>query len=162
MPLKRRSGLILVRLKQPTFAHNDDFTVSGLGQTFDFIVAQSIFSHAGPELVSVTLEDFARCLAPCGVVLATFLTVKRWPGLPVETPGWTYPGCTSYAPERILDLIRRAGLVGRELPWYHPRQTWYAMSLSYDNLPTEADDVHLSGAVLNDKEFAQSRKPKNE
>jgi hypothetical protein len=45
-------------------------------------------------------------------------------------------------------LAEKAGLAGRILPWFHPRQTWFALAHSTDQLPPLSADIHLSGAVL--------------
>jgi len=59
-----------------------------------------------------------------------------------------YPDCVAYKRETVLDFIQDAGLVGRELPWFHPRQQWFAMAHTQEELPAATDDTHLSGIVL--------------
>lgn len=140
-------GSGLIELKAPSFAASSDFAAEAFGVAFDFILAQSIFSHAGPELVDLALQRFKAALAPGGLVLATFIHAAQASQVPQEAPGWTYPGCTSFVPERIAALIAQAGLYGRALPWYHPRQTWYVMAAAAADLPGASMDHHLSGAT---------------
>lgn len=154
--IEREIGQSLVDLKRPSFNDTQQFDTEAFGVQFDFIVAQSIFSHAGPELVAKALSSCARSLGPDGIALVTFIHPDQMPGAPMEAPGWTYPGCTTFEPKRVLELIAAAGLVGRKLPWFHPRQTWYAIAHSREALPSEGLDRHLSGAVLRDAEFAES------
>jgi hypothetical protein len=45
--LDRELGRDIVRVKQPTFSEVDDFRLTVFGRRFDYILAQSIFSHAG-------------------------------------------------------------------------------------------------------------------
>lgn len=147
--IERELGQALIDLKRPTFLHHSDFSASAFGVSFDYILAQSIFSHAGRDLVSRCLADFRSCLNPTGLILATFVE----PQLLGKTEdsgesGWIYPDCVGYRPETVLAVIEDAGLVGRALPWFHPRQTWFAMTYSVAELPAISDDVHLSGAVL--------------
>jgi len=144
-------GRELVKLRQPTFWFNDDFAVAFRGVSFDFILAQSIFSHAGRDLVFKALDEFRLCLNGGGLILATFIEPERL-GLPDENAGsgWTYPGCVTYRHATVLALARSAGLVGRPIPWFHPRQTWFVMARSEADLPAADDDVHLSGIVLRD------------
>lgn len=155
--LSREVGADLARMKSPRFVYSSDFPADDFGVQFDFIVAQSVFSHAGPESVAAALARCSRALSAQGLVLATFIHPHRLPAAPREAPGWTYPGCTTYAPKRILQLIDEAGMTGIALPWWHPRQTWYAIANEATALPTPRDFPHLTGAVLRDPELADSR-----
>ena len=143
--------------KKARFSDSADFDAGGFGVSFDFIVAQSIFSHAGPDMLFQALPRLAAVLAPGGLILATFLCSDLRPEIPPETPGWTYPGCIAYRPETLADLCASAGLIGRRLPWYHPRQTWYAIAARSSDLPPPDMDRHLTGAVLRDPEFVKSQ-----
>jgi SAM-dependent methyltransferase len=142
-------GRSMLALKRPTFLYHSDFSATRFGVTFDYIVAQSIFSHSGREIIAKSLSEFRACLAPSGLVLATFVQPHQL-GETGEYggTGWSYPGCVAYEGDTILGIARDAGLAGRLLPWFHPRQTWFALAHSADQLPSEKDDVHLSGVVL--------------
>lgn len=154
--LSREVGADLVVLKRPRFLHGRDFPADGFGVAFDFILAQSVFSHAGPDLIGPALARCRAALAPHGLMLATFIHPERLPDAPRAAPGWTYPGCTTHEAAAIDGLIGAAGLCGRALPWWHPRQTWYAIAASPDDLPPAAQDMHLTGGTLRDPEFAAS------
>lgn len=154
--IEREVGQQMIDLKAPVFSDRSDFGADGFGIAFDFIVAQSIFSHCGPDLVAQALARFRAALAPGGLILATFILPDALPQAPIEAPGWTYPGCTTFAQDRIAALIARAGLLGRALPWYHPRQTWYVLAREHAELPAVELDRHLSGAVLRAPDFAAS------
>lgn len=149
-------GAEFIRLRAPHLSNNGDFDGSEFGVKFDFIVAQSIFSHTGPELVQQALRNAKRTLHENGLFLATFVHPEKLPDMPQEAPGWSYPECTTFQPKRIMKLIHDEGFFARPLPWYHPRQTWYAIALKKDCLPPASSDIHLSGAVLRDSEFAES------
>lgn len=154
--IARETGPEIIRMRRPVFRYASDFSVDAFGVAFDFIVAQSIFSHAGPDLVAIALSQFAKTLSPSGLVLATFVHPERRPNAPQEAPGWTYPGCTTYPALHIERLMSDAGLIGRCLPWFHPRQSWYVMALDPDALPPQDSDRHLSGVVLRDPQFSGS------
>jgi SAM-dependent methyltransferase len=156
--LSREVGADMVAKKTPVFRHVDDFSADGFGTTFDFIVAQSVFSHTGPELVAKALAAAGRALSPGGLMLATFIDPSRLPAAPREAPGWTYPGCTTYPSARIAELVGEAGLVSRALPWWHPRQTWHAIALRDADLPPVSADRHLTGGILRDPSMAASLK----
>lgn len=154
--IEKELGRDLVKLKQPNFSASSKFDAESFGVKFDFIVAQSIFSHAGPELVHDAFEQIGKTLSRDGLALVTFIHPDQIPGVPIEAPGWTYPGCTTYEPARIMELISAADLAGRRLPWYHPRQTWYVLAVDPSKLPSPDWDRHLSGAVLRDPDFEAS------
>jgi cyclopropane fatty-acyl-phospholipid synthase-like methyltransferase len=140
-----------IRLKKPTFQHNDDFTVDGFGVNFDFIVAQSVFSHAGRDIISKTLRNFKASLAPEGLIVASVGKADSGnTGKEFEGNGWIYPGVVDYKTETVLSLIREAGLYGALLPWFHPHNLgWYVMAHTLKRLPPPSKYPHLSGAVLN-------------
>jgi hypothetical protein len=146
-------GHSIVEVKQPTFLHHSDFSATRFGVTFDFIVAQSIFSHTGPGVVASTLADFRLCLAEHGLILATFIPDGKAGRKADQSDRWVYPGSVSYDFAAVETLISNSGLAGRMLPWFHPRQTWFALAHSVDALPSPSDDVHLSGVVLRDPEL---------
>ena len=60
--IQNEIGEDLIRLKQPRFFNHNDFDASKCGSSFDFIVAQSIFSHAGIDVIEIAVKSMARCL----------------------------------------------------------------------------------------------------
>jgi hypothetical protein len=70
---------------------------------------------------------------------------------------WVYPDCVGYRPSTIRRFGENVGLFVTRIPWYHPRQTWYLFANQIGRLPTNAMMHLLSGAVLFDPEFAESR-----
>jgi SAM-dependent methyltransferase len=149
--INRELGRDIIELKRPTFRYDDDFRPTLFNASFDFIVAQSIFSHTGSDLVVKTVSEFRSCLKPGGLVVATFLLPHQMGGAAEFTgTGWVYPDCVAYEPETILGLIAKGGLAGRQLPWFHPRQTWFVMAHSADALPAPVDDADLSGKLRAD------------
>jgi len=51
-----------IQLKRPRFAYNTDFDCSIFGEKFDYIIAQSIFTHCGPNHFETFLERAAQAL----------------------------------------------------------------------------------------------------
>lgn len=152
--IKNQVGKDLITLKKPHFDHNSDFKTDVFSQQFDFIIAQSIFSHAGSDLISTALHNFNESLKPNGLIAATFIEgVSDFDG-----SGWVYPGCVKYRPSTIKRFAEESGCFVIRIPWYHPRQTWYVLSKEKHRLPNKAMLRHLSGAVLLDQEFVESWK----
>lgn len=147
-------GHALVDLKQPRFNDNSEFRSDVFGVDFDFIIAQSIFSHAGRDLILRGLSGFKAVLKPNGLILATFVPATKEPEYTGD--GWVYPGCVAYNSETILDFAKQTGLHGIPIPWYHPRQDWYLFALDAARLPSEEEAAqHLSGRVLGDASLQQ-------
>jgi len=145
-------GKDMVRIKKPRFDHNSEFQTDVFSQLFDFIVAQSIFSHAGSDLIRLALGNFKTSLKPGGLIAATFIEGPK----DFHGTGWVYPGCVTYRRSTIRRLAEDVGLRIARIPWYHPRQTWYLLAVDKDRLPHHAMLRYLAGAVLSDPEFADS------
>ena len=116
-------GSSLIELRQPTFIHD-----SGLGSLnddvkFDYVVAQSIFSHTAPDLLERWIADVALRLAHDGVFFATVLEGD----VECDDVGWIYPECVEYRLDTVSELATKYGLTFATLTWYHPRQTWCAL-----------------------------------
>jgi Methyltransferase domain len=155
--IRDQVGQDAIDLKKPNFDFNADFNTSVFPGSFDFIVAQSIFSHTGPDLVKLGLRSFRDSLKESGVIAVTFIHGEE----DCDGLGWFYAGQpnnrrVTYKPESILGFAREAGLHARAIPWYHPRQQWYLLARDPGRLPTAAMSVHLTGAVLGDPDFADS------
>lgn len=143
-------GEDIIRIKQPSFYHNDDFQIDPAAGRFDFIMAQSIFSHVGVDLIEAALPPIATALADDGMLLMTVLHPGQDGAAEFHGHGWVYPGCVAHSPQTLSRLFLQAGFTDfRALPWFHPRQTWYALAKRADRLPVLAQDRFLGGAVLN-------------
>lgn len=132
------------RLKTPHFSNSDSFRADVFGEQFDFILAQSIFSHSGPTLTATALNSFGPALRPGGVAAVTFIEGDE------DTPeGWFYTGLTKrgtvrYRTELILRLAHEAGPRAARLPWKHPRQNWWLLGRE---LPSEPELARLVGRL---------------
>lgn len=154
--IHRELGPEFIAMKAPVFSDSATFAARSFGVSFDFILANSIFSHGGPEMLQQALGEFAGSLASGGLILLSLIRSDFQPKIPLEVPGWTYPHCTTYRPETIDRLIAEAGMVGRMIPWFHPLQQWYAIARTVGDLPDASHDQHLRGAILRDPGLAAS------
>lgn len=137
-----------VALKRPVFSKASDFTIE-FDVKFRFILVQSVFSHAGRDLIQKALRSFKEHLDDQGLVLATFIHSHTMGfGDEYAGKGWVYPECVTYEPANIMHFIREAGMHGALLPWFHPRQQWYAMAGRGTALPPPEIYAHLSGGTL--------------
>jgi len=153
--IKRQIGQDAIYLKRPTFSNSDAFDAGVFGESFDFIVAQSIFSHAGPGILRKALTSFDKALRPGGICLVTIVEDD------CDTPeGWHYrkitpEGSVRYRPSLFRQIATEVGFKFVRLPWFHPRQAWWLLG---HDLPPEEHLALLHGAVLRDAAFTDSVK----
>jgi SAM-dependent methyltransferase len=119
--IKRELGEALLEIKRPTFFFSDSpGTIAQARVSFDFALAQSIFSHCGLDLIKNWLSAISGSLAEDGALVATFLPGEQ----DAPTRGWVYPECVNYRPVTMRQAAAEAGLRFELLDWRHPRQTW--------------------------------------
>jgi SAM-dependent methyltransferase len=119
--IKQELGETVVQTKGPTFFFTDSpETVGRAKVSFDFALAQSIFSHCGLDLIKGWLSAVSRSLVQDGALVATFL-----PGDEDSLrKGWIYPECVNYRPATLERAAADVNLRFEILDWKHPRQTW--------------------------------------
>lgn len=120
--IENELGRDAVRIKRPTFSHIDDFRLSSLGKAFDFIVAQSIFTHAPARQIRTCLTEAKKVLAHDGTMAATYFEGPD----NHEGDEWLYPDGTAYRQEFMVTLAAETGLDLAPLDWPHPNknQRW--------------------------------------
>jgi len=108
-------------LKSPAFCFTGNPEVlREYALRFDFVSAQSIFSHCGADLIQLWLKWIAQALASTGALIATFC-----PGDKDESrSGWIYPECVHFQYKSMEKFALEAGLRFESLDWRHPRQEW--------------------------------------
>jgi SAM-dependent methyltransferase len=154
--LSNELGHAIVRVKQPRFSYNDDFSCRAFGEKFDFIVAQSIITHCGPDLTETLVREVAAALTDSGIFVFSIIEDPARAALPARS-GWIYPDCVAYGAACIGEICSAAGLHAVRLPWYHPGAVWYAAVRDVARLPSAREMPSLHGAVLFDPQFAGSR-----
>lgn len=113
-------GQSVIDLKKPTFYHFDDFRLTTTGKQFDFILAQSIFSHAGFNLVQRTISEAASSIVKGGKFAATFFQGEGGIG-----KGWLGHGVTTHTLKQMVAAGRQWGFKVNALDVKHPvGQTW--------------------------------------
>ena len=125
-------GSELIALRNAHFDYGDDFGIDRFGVEFDFILAQSIFSHTYRDLTRQGLRKIAGSLAPDGLFVGTFFEKA-----PILMPqgeraggddgsGWRPTGSgVVYTWREWTGLLDEAGLEARRVRWFHVRQTWF-------------------------------------
>jgi hypothetical protein len=146
--IERQLGNDIIRIKQPHFYNFEDFPAERCGTHFDYIMAHSIFSHAGSQIIANAIDGFRHALSMQG--LALFTVLLKWHNLSwsriigLEVPPRRQP----HSRETIDALIANAGLTGRILKAFHPHQTWYIVARDAAYLPERALDVLFFNGVI--------------
>lgn len=145
--MNKELGADIARIKQPSFHYSDAFDFEVFGVKFDYIVAQSIFSHTGSDLLRTALTSAARVMHEGTKFVATFmLTSERRRSR--DDPGWRYPDCVVFEPETVEGFIREAGLFSQYLPWHHPSLDWYLITSDPAGLVPAEDVGKLHGLMF--------------
>lgn len=114
-------GRDILTVKEPTFEYRDDFMLSAFEREFEFILAQSIFSHATAGQVRTCLAEAKKVLAPRGTMAATYYEGEK----NYDGDTWVYPGRVFYRFDFMQEQARAAGLEVVRLDWPHPSlQSW--------------------------------------
>jgi SAM-dependent methyltransferase len=128
--IERNVGRELAELRKPTFRYVADFSVADFGVPFDFIVANSIFSHTFRDLARESLPKVAAGLADKGLFALTFVEDDPYDPKHHAKPkaddgsGWLYPETLSYEWPDFRQVMRDAGFAVVRFDWFHPQQTW--------------------------------------
>ena len=121
--IQREVGCDLVRIKQPQFRYGADFELSAFGAPFDFVLANSIFTHASQSQIQKCFSEARACLAAPGLLVATFLEGST----DYAGDEWVYPECVNYTYDCLHRLSAEHGLCCARLVWPHPGdQSWIA------------------------------------
>lgn len=141
---KWETGADLREVKAPEFSGDDSFSCDVFGDVkFDFIMAQSIITHAGADNTKAMINSAARALADDGILMLSYL--KGEEGTPLPTEPWTYPFNVPYPESWLQSVCADAGLVWRELDWHHPGATWAAIVRDDRRLPAEGQNLGHRG-----------------
>jgi hypothetical protein len=110
-------------VKRPTFSDDADFTLTTFGRTFDFLLADGIFSHASQRQIARFLSQARRVMKPESVFVATFSLWRPESGQEEEYhigDAGSDAGDVCYTLERMTELAAQHGLRCQLLAWQHP------------------------------------------
>jgi SAM-dependent methyltransferase len=118
-------GRDLANLKSPTFNNDTNFTLTTFGRKFDFMVAQSIFSHATQAQIRRCFSQAKKALEPTGIFAATYFIGDT----NYEGTEWVYPGRVHFTEAFFAKMAADEGLACKKLTWSQPNgQTWVAIT----------------------------------
>lgn len=103
--IKNELGVSILAVKRPNFYMFDDFKMSRIGIEADFILAQSILSHAGCDVLDTILKEASLILADNGRFAATFFE-----GATKKKAGWLGHDLSSYSMGYMKKAAGKFGL----------------------------------------------------
>jgi SAM-dependent methyltransferase len=143
-------GEDLIKLKCPRFLHGHDFPLAQFDRSFEYIIAQSIFSHASPSQIRQCFLEARKVLAPKGIFVASFFRGNR----DYRGSTWVYPGIVKYTFEFFAGELN---LSCQMINWPHPHgQSW--MRITHKNKTTCATDG-LGMSILEQKLIYARKRP---
>jgi len=128
--IENELGRGILEAKRPEFRFASDFPLEDFGVSFDFVVAQSVFSHTHPDLLRLGLSKIAAALADDGKLLATWNEGHS----ATEGSGWIHKGVRPYTWEELRVHAAESGLAAIRLKWPHPRQSWFVAARSEETI----------------------------
>lgn len=107
--------------KAPTFSNENSFKLTVFKRNFDYILAQSIFTHAARNQVETILGEGFKCMTKASQFLATYFKGTS------DHVGdeWVYPHRVEYKDSTMKAMVEAAGFTYEELNHPHPAgQQW--------------------------------------
>lgn len=119
--IKNELGGSILIVKAPQFLYNDTFGLQFGDTAFDYILAQSIFSHADKGQIDKCLSEVKRVLEPEGKFVFTyFVGDKDYGGT-----GWMQCPDARYTERWMRQVVKEHGLSYERLDYEHPSgQAW--------------------------------------
>ena len=144
--IRNEIGKDQIKLKNPTFINNYNFDLSLCKRNFDFILAQSIFSHASSYQIEKCILEIKRKMKPTSIFVATYMKGSD----NYKGKMWVYPECVKYTEDFLNKLVNKQNLKIKNIEWPHPnQQTWIMIyhPENEHNLPDFDDTIKLSNAM---------------
>ena len=127
--LDNEVGHDLVTIKSPLFFHVDNFNFNFNGHApskgFDFLLAQSIFSHATRTQIAVCMSNAESVMHKDSIFVATYFNATNGDDVDYPTE-WTYPSVVKHPYLFMKDTANKLGLsMDIMIDTPHPvGQTW--------------------------------------
>ncbi len=140
--IEREIGADLVRIKKPVFSDDNNWTMSVFNRPFDFILAQSIFSHLPQQGIRRCVAEAKKALKPDGIFAASFfLGLDNYDG-----PSWVVKA--DYTLDFMCRMVESEGMACTPIDWQHPDpQQWILIHHPGTTVPmaqaTDAQRMHM-------------------
>lgn len=121
--LEHEVGRELTDRKRPRFHHGTDFDFGSFGETFDYALSYSVFTHLPPTQLPRLFERLAEVSHEKTILLATAAFCDGDDERIVDPERWTDRPINIYSAARLQDAAARAGFAGRRIG--HVFQDWF-------------------------------------
>lgn len=111
--IQEELGDSAIKIKKPTFLRDENFSLSAFDRKFDFILAQSIFSHTTQAQLRRCLSEAAKVMKPDSIFAASFFEGTS----NYEGDHWTVHA--DYTLDKMRELVEEQGLTMRLIEWDH-------------------------------------------
>ena len=120
--IQRELGREIVDRKRPRFLFDRNFSCTSFNVAFDYIIAQSIFSHAPMAQIRRCLSQARSSMKDTSLLAASFAEGDT----DYAGDTWLYPDIVRYRATTMERLAAEAGLACRRLDWFHiGGQAWF-------------------------------------
>ena len=128
--LDEELGHAIVEVKRPTFLYNEHFEFGKFGRTFDFLLAQSIFSHTSQAQLRKRLREASQVMTPTSIFAATFFQDER------DYTGARNATHAGFTMDTMRNFIEEQGLIMRPIEWDHQDlQRWILILHKHTRVP---------------------------
>lgn len=128
-------GEEFLAMKQPVFSNDSNFTLSTFGEKFDFMIANSIFTHAPARLIHRCLAEARAVMHKDSIFVATYYRGYE----DHQGDEWRYPYETVFTAEFMSKAAKDAGLRFTHLDWPNLfEQQWFVVTDPDNTVDLEA------------------------
>ena len=139
--IREELGPSAIEVKKPTFIHDDNFTLTAFGRKFDFLLAQSIFSHTSQQQLRRCLSEAAKVMEPHSIFAASFFEDTS------NYEGDRWVAHAGYTMEKLRELAEEQGLILRPITWDHQDLQRWVLILHKDTT-VKVPDLNQTAAAI--------------
>jgi hypothetical protein len=121
--LENELGMDIMRVKEPRFSDTTDFVFSTFDREFDYLLAQSIFSHATQDQVRQCIKSACDVMHKDSVFVANFKVGNE----NYDGDCWHYPRTIRYTEDFFVDIAKCNGLVYETIKPYGTSGMWFTL-----------------------------------
>lgn len=139
--IRNELGEDIIRIKRPTFSNDYGFNLSAFHRKFDFLLAQSIFSHASQRQIRKCLSEARQIMTKNSLFVSTFVEAE----VNYDGDDWVYPDFITYTRQKMMRLFKDHGFLCSVYVWPHPcLQTWMVACIDISENQKRLDDLCMS------------------
>ncbi len=134
-------GRSQIEIKRPSFNSNSEFRLSEFQRDFDFLMAQSIFSHTSQDQIRACLAEAKKVMRPDAIFTASYCEgAQNYTG-----DKWTVRANYTFA--RMKELVDETGLSCDALDWPHTdMQKW--LLITHPDFRAQLPEISGTNRIL--------------